>query len=176
LGVVLRDFAKIKAVFLAVDGVLTDGTVMVTEQGDELRTFFAKDAYAAQLAARAGIRLFVVVSSGRNLPPSLIRAGVREVFCNISGRLATVEKITEEQNLSWDEVLYMGADLPDLPCMQHAGLPVCPGDAAEEVKQSARYISPKNGGKGCVRDVLEKILKLQGKWDLDNMDTEAREC
>jgi len=170
---VLRDFAKIKAVFLTVDGVLTDGSVMFTEGGEELRSFFTKDAYAVQLAARAGIRPSVVVSGGRGVLPGLIGMGVREVFCNVCGKLAMVEKIVREQKLSWDEVLYMGADVPDLPCMQRAGLPVCPGDAAEEVKQSARYISPKNGGKGCVRDVLEKILKLQGKW---NIDTEAREC
>jgi len=167
---VLRDFAKIKAVFLTVDGVLTDGSVMVSERGEELRSFFTKDAHAVQLAARAGIRPCVVVSGGRGVPPSLIGMGVREEFCDISGRLATVEKIVREQKLSWDEVLFMGADVPDLPCMQRAGLPVCPSDAAEEVKQSARYISPKNGGKGCVRDVLEKILKLQGKWNMEESE------
>lgn len=165
---VLQDFTKIKAVFLDVDGVLTDGTVLVTEQGEQLRSFSVKDGYAMQLAVKRGIYI-AVVSGGktRGVLSRLNSLGIQDVHLGVSDKLSTIIDLIEEWGVVSSEVLYMGDDIPDLACMKWVGLPVCPSDAAEEIKQVAKYISPKKGGKGCVRDVLEKILKLQQKWDMD---------
>lgn len=165
---VLQDFTKIKAVFLDVDGVLTDGTVLVTEQGEQLRSFSVKDGYAMQLAVKSGIYI-AVVSGGktRGVLSRLNSLGIQDVHLGVSDKLSTIIDLIQEWGVASSEVLYMGDDIPDLACMKWVGLPVCPSDAAEEIKQVAKYISPKKGGKGCVRDVLEKILKLQQKWDMD---------
>jgi len=165
---VLQDFTKIKAVFLDVDGVLTDGTVLVTEQGEQLRSFSVKDGYAMQLAVKSGIYI-AVVSGGktRGVLSRLNSLGIQDVHLGVSDKLSTIIDLIQEWRVASSEVLYMGDDIPDLACMKWVGLPVCPSDAAEEIKQVAKYISPKKGGKGCVRDVLEKILKLQQKWDTD---------
>ncbi len=165
---VLQDFTKIKAVFLDVDGVLTDGTVLVTEQGEQLRSFSVKDGYAMQLAVKSGIYI-AVVSGGktRGVLSRLNSLGIQDVHLGVSDKLSTIIDLIQEWRVASSEVLYMGDDIPDLACMKWVGLPVCPSDAAEEIKQVAKYISPKKGGKGCVRDVLEKILKLQQKWDMD---------
>lgn len=163
---ILQDFARIKALFLDVDGVLTDGTVLVNEDGDQLRRFSIKDGYAIQLAVNVGVQV-IVISGGRSegVLKRLQHLGVLDVYLGISNKLQLMHEIMHRQEWSKEDVAFMGDDVPDLDCMKNVGLALCPQDAVEEVKAVAGYVSPKNGGAGCVRDVLEKILRLKGLWD-----------
>lgn len=165
---ILQKFAHIKLLFLDVDGVLTDGTVMVTEQGEQLRTFSIKDGYAVQLAVKAGLKI-VVITGGKSqgVLHRLRGLGVTEVHLGVSDKLQLMMEIITRNNFHTDQVAYMGDDIPDLSCMQNVGLALCPQDAVEDVKQAAGYVSPIAGGLGCVRDVIEKILRLQGLWSND---------
>jgi len=163
---ILQDFARVKALFLDVDGVLTDGTVLVTEDGDQLRRFSIKDGYAIQLAMKVGLQI-IVISGGRSqgVLKRLQNLGVLEVHLGISNKLQLMNEIIHRQGWSREDVAFMGDDVPDLDCLKNVGLALCPQDAVEEVKAVSGYVSPKNGGAGCVRDVLEKILRLKGLWD-----------
>ncbi|GHE23688.1 KdsC family phosphatase [Sphingobacterium griseoflavum] len=165
---ILKDFAKIKAVFLDVDGVLTDGSVLVTEDGEQLRRFSIKDGYAIQLAVKVGLAI-VVISGGQSqgVFKRLQGLGVLDIHLGISNKLELMKEIIARRDWTKEEVAFMGDDVPDLACMKHVGLALCPQDAVEEVKAVAGYVSPKNGGAGCVRDVLEKVLRLQGLWNME---------
>lgn len=168
MKMILKDLAGINAVFLDVDGVLTDGTVQVNELGEQLRTFSIKDGYALQLAVKQG--LFVAIITGGNslgVRKRLEGLGIDAVYMGVSNKLELLQDLLEKHHFTASEVLFMGDDIPDLSCMQAVGIAACPKDAVEEIKQVSSYISPFKGGAGCVRDVLEKILKLQGKWSVD---------
>jgi len=165
---VLKQFAKIKAVVLDVDGVLTDGTVLVTETGEQLRRFSIKDGYAIQLAMKVGLQIIVI--SGGNSQGVLQRMKglrVEEVHLGVANKLALMQEIIAKQGLHNEDIAFMGDDIPDLLCMKEAGLALCPQDAVDEIKNIAAYVSPYRGGEGCVRDVLEKILRLRGLWNLE---------
>lgn len=165
---ILQDFSKIKAVFLDVDGVLTDGTVLVTESGEQLRQFSIKDGYAIQLAIKVGLKI-VVISGGKSIGvlKRLQGLGVEEVHLGVSNKLALLKEIVLKNSWAVADVAFMGDDIPDYSCMKYVGLALCPQDAAEEIKAISGYVSPKQGGKGCVRDVLEKMLRLKGLWDME---------
>ncbi len=162
---VLEKFEKIKTLFLDVDGVLTDGTVMVNEQGEQLRSFSIKDGYAIQLGIKVGLRI-IVISGGRSkgVQHRLRGLGVTEIYLGVSNKLELMKEILEENNFHIEQVAFMGDDIPDIDCMQYVGLALCPHDAVEDVKRVSAYVSPASGGRGCVRDVLEKILRLQKLW------------
>ena len=165
---ILKDFSRVKAIFLDVDGVLTDGTVQVNEAGDQLRTFSIKDGYAIQLAVKKGIYIAVITGgNSQGVYKRLQGLGVQYIFMGESQKEAKMLTLLAEQGLDLEDALFMGDDIPDLNCMKRVGLAVCPLDAVEEIKQVSAYISPFKGGGGCVRDVLEKIMKLQGKWNED---------
>ncbi len=148
-----------------VDGVLTDGSVYVTETGEQFRSFNIKDGYAIQLAVKCGYNVCSI--SGSRSKISLYRLnslGVQDVFIGAHTKTENLKIYLEEKGVTPQNVLYMGDDIPDLEAMKQVGLPVCPADAAEEIKAISAYISPYNGGTGCVRDVIEKVLKIQQKW------------
>ncbi|RYE16155.1 MAG: 3-deoxy-D-manno-octulosonate 8-phosphate phosphatase, partial [Sphingobacteriales bacterium] len=148
-----------------VDGVLTNGSVFVSETGKQSRNFNIKDGYAIQLAVKCGYN--VVAISGSRSKSAIYRLnslGVTDVFVGASNKAEKFKVYLEERHIKATNVLYMGDDIPDLEVIQLAGLPVCPADAAEEIKAVCEYISPLNGGCGCARDVIEKVLKVQGKW------------
>lgn len=162
---VLQQFAQIKVLFLDVDGVLTDGSVLLTEQGEQLRRFSIKDGYAIQLGIKRGLRI-AAISGGKSqgVLHRLRGLGVEDVFLGIADKLTLMREVILRYDVALAEVGFMGDDIPDLECLEQVGLPMCPQDAVEEVKAVAHYVSPKKGGEGCVRDVIEKILKLQKKW------------
>ncbi|MBD1420294.1 KdsC family phosphatase [Sphingobacterium chuzhouense] len=162
---ILQQFAHIKVLFLDVDGVLTDGSVLLTEQGEQLRRFSIKDGYAIQLAIKRDLRI-VAISGGKSkgVLHRLRGLGVEDVFLDIADKLTLMREIILRYDAALENVGFMGDDMPDLHCLKEVGLAMCPLDAVEEVKAVAHYISPKKGGEGCVRDVIEKILKLQKKW------------
>lgn len=162
---ILKNFKEVRAFVLDVDGVLTNGQVLVTESGQQLRQFDIKDGYAVKLAADSGYPIAVI--TGGNCPGVVKRLntlGIHEVFTGIHQKEQVLVDWLKKKEIDPVNVLYMGDDMPDLPCLRKVGLPTCPNDAAEEVKQAASYISPREGGHGAVRDVIEKVLKLQGKW------------
>jgi 3-deoxy-D-manno-octulosonate 8-phosphate phosphatase (KDO 8-P phosphatase) len=162
---VLEQFQQISCFVFDVDGVMTDGTVLLLENGLQARTMNVKDGLALQMAIRKEYKVFII--SGGSSEPVIQRLkylGIEEIHLGLIDKLRFMEGIMEQQNLTWNEILYMGDDLPDIPVLQKAGTACCPQDAAMEVKKVAHYISPLNGGQGCVRDVIEKVLKLNNHW------------
>lgn len=156
----------IKAFVFDIDGVLTKGDVLVTDEGHQLRSFNIRDGYALQLSVKGDYPIAVITggkSEGVRL--RMQGLGIQDVYLGIHHKMAIFQKWLNEKRLTANEVLYMGDDIPDLEIMKGVGLAACPADAAEEIKAIAHYISPKRGGDGAVRDVIEKVMKLQKKWD-----------
>ncbi len=165
---ILEKFKTIKTFVFDVDGVLTDGTLLVLNDGQMARSMNIKDGYALQLAVKKGYRV-VVISGGTSdaVKERLNKLGVKDSFFSVENKKEKLVEYAAQHQLKWEEILFMGDDIPDHSSMQMAGLPCCPADAATEIKQVSKYISPLGGGKGCARDVIEKVLKLNGHWDLD---------
>lgn len=165
---VLEKFKTIKTFVFDVDGVLTDGSLLVLDDGQQARVMNIKDGYALQLAVKKGYRV-VVISGGTSdaVKMRLEKLGVKDCFLKVDNKKEKLIEYVATYGLKWEEILFMGDDIPDYTSMQLTGLPCCPADAAQEIKQVSHYISPIAGGKGCARDVIEKVLKLNGHWDLD---------
>jgi 3-deoxy-D-manno-octulosonate 8-phosphate phosphatase (KDO 8-P phosphatase) len=163
---VSEGFKKITTFIFDVDGVLTDGTVLVLDNGLQARRMNIKDGFALQMAIKNGYRVLIV--SGGNSPQvtnRLERLGVLDVHMSVADKKAFITNYMSENKLSKEELLYMADDLPDLPVMAIVGMPCCPADAVEEIKEAVQYISPLKGGDACVRDVIEKVLKLNDHWN-----------
>ena len=140
------DLKKIKALVFDVDGVLSRETITMYPGGEPMRTVNIKDGYALQLAVRYN------------------GLGITDVYLGASIKRDCFEELMTMYELAPEEVLYMGDDIPDYEVMQMCGLPCCPADAAHEIKEISRYISPRRGGEGCGRDVIEQVMRAQGKW------------
>lgn len=160
-----EDLPNITTLIFDYDGVLTNGVVLITNSGDQLRTGHVKDGYALQLAIKSGYRI-AVISGGysESMRHRCNALKLQDVFLGVENKLEVFETYLKDHNLTPEEVLYMGDDIPDYEVMRRAGMPVCPADAAEEIRQISRYISYSRGGEGCVRDVIEQVMKVQGKW------------
>lgn len=160
-----RQLKDITTVILDVDGVLTNGLVTITTEGELLRQMNIKDGYALKTAVDNGLRI-CIISGGKNdgVKKRLENLGISEVYLGIHDKIEKYYEIVDGYGLRAEEIVYMGDDIPDVPVMKLVGLPCCPNDAAPEIRSLAKYVSPKNGGQGCVRDILEQILKVQGKW------------
>jgi len=157
-----------------VDGVLTDGTIIITTNGDMHRTMHTKDGFALKTAFDKGFNV-CIISGGTDegVRMRLKGLGIKDVHLGAHHKTETMNTYMTENNIHPDNVLYMGDDIPDLDVMQEVGLPCCPQDAVPEIKEVSRYVSHKKGGKGCVRDVIEQVLKVQGKW-LDDKRVSAK--
>lgn len=153
-----------------VDGVFTNNIVLLSNDGEQLRTANVRDGYAVQLAVKKGLHI-IIISGGRGdaVRKRFEGLGVRDIYLGASRKAEVFRKILNDRSLNTQDVCYMGDDIPDYAVMQHAGLACCPADAAPEIKSISHYISPRNGGDGCVRDILEQALKVKGLW----MDEEA---
>lgn len=159
------DLARIKALVFDVDGVLSTSTIAMDDEGQPLRTLNVKDGYAIQLAVKRG--LVVAIISGGHSPNIRMRyeyLGVRHIFMSSSYKIRDLETLTSQTGIPLDQMLYMGDDIPDYEVMARCGCPCCPEDAAVEIKALSCYISNRKGGEGCARDVIEQVLKAQGKW------------
>lgn len=165
---VLKLFKPIKTFAFDVDGVLATDILVILQDGDMARNMNSKDGYALQLAVKKGYGV-VILSGGSSEPvrQRLEKLGVKNVFMGIHDKKEKLLQYAQENELSLKEILYMGDDIPDYLVMNLVGLPCCPADAVPEIKQISKYISPVSGGKGCGRDVIEKVMKLNGHWDLD---------
>lgn len=163
----LEAFNNIQTFVFDVDGVLTDGTLLVTEAGELLRTMNIKDGYGIKRAIQEGYRVVIITGGKSKGVASRLQAlGVRDIFIGQEDKLESYEDLVERYALNEGAILYMGDDLPDYPVMRRVGLPCCPSDAVPEIMEICRYISPLKGGAGCVRDVIEKVLRLHGKWGI----------
>ncbi|WP_179346493.1 KdsC family phosphatase [Winogradskyella ursingii] len=149
-----------------VDGVLTDGNVSVTTDGELLRTMNIKDGFALKTAVDAGYNV-CIISGGSNegVRKRLSGLGIRDIFLGAHNKIEQLNSYLKKHNVSKTQVLYMGDDIPDYPVMAMVALPCCPQDAVSEIKSISKYVSHKNGGKGAVRDVIEQVMKVQDKWN-----------
>lgn len=148
-----------------VDGVLTDGSVHVSKEGDLLRTMNIRDGYAIKAAVEQDYNV-CIISGGSNegVRIRLSNLGVKEIYLGVSDKVEVLNVFINTYKILPNHVLYMGDDIPDYHVMQKVALPTCPQDAAPEIKRISKYISHVNGGKGAARDVIEQVMKTQNKW------------
>lgn len=165
MSLALTKFKHIKAFFFDVDGVLSDGKILLTENGGQLRNMAVKDGYALKKAMQQGYQIAIISGGNSNgVAKRFAYLGVEHVVLGVKHKLPVFKELLTKLNLNAAEVLYMGDDIPDIPVLKSAGLACCPADAAIEVKEICHYISPLNGGDLCVRDVIEKTLSLNNQW------------
>lgn len=150
-----------------VDGVLTDCSVHVSQNGEMLRIMNIRDGFAMKAAIESGYNV-CIISGGNNegVRIRLRNLGITDIHLASPNKVETFKEYIELYNIKPENVLYMGDDIPDYHVMQLVGLPTCPQDAVAEIKAISKYISHKNGGKGAVREVIEQVMKVQGKWHL----------
>ncbi|RYY54277.1 MAG: 3-deoxy-D-manno-octulosonate 8-phosphate phosphatase [Chitinophagaceae bacterium] len=167
-------FAEIDTFILDMDGVLTDGKILVLENGLQARVMSIRDGYALQLAVKRGYHVSIV-SGAESLPVTerLEKLGITEVFMAVKDKGSFIRDYCAGRQIPASRVLFMGDDMPDLPVSGIAGLFCCPADAIDEIRSVADYISPLGGGQGCVRDVIERVLKLRGHWNNDSSVTSS---
>ncbi len=148
-----------------VDGVFTDSTLIITTNGEMLRKMSVKDAYALKTALQKGYRV-CIISGGTNegVRNRLKALGVTDIYLGAEHKIHALEEYIDIYDIAPSSMLYMGDDIPDIPPMQTVALPTCPQNAVPEVKAISKYVSHKNGGEGCVRDVIEQVLKVRGDW------------
>ena len=164
----LEAFRSIKTFVFDVDGVLTDGFLTISDDGQMVRRMNIKDGYALQLAVKQGYGIVIITGgNSESVKERLICLGIQNVFLKVEDKKAKLIEYLEANNISSKEVLFMGDDIPDYFAMQSAGLACAPADAAAEIKNISHYISPVKGGYGCARDVIEKVLKLNHHWPMD---------
>ncbi len=167
---VLALFKNIKLFVLDVDGVLTDGTLILLDNGEMARRMSIKDGYALQLAIKKGYNILVISGGNSNaVKLRLEKLGIQNVQLAVKNKQAILQQFIADNNYTTEQVLYMGDDIPDIQPMQIVGLACAPADAVQEVKAIAHYISPIKGGDGCVRDIVEKVLKLNNDWNEDGL-------
>ncbi len=174
MGFFKEELTKVKAFVFDIDGVISAATQALTPEGETVRTSNLKDGFALMYAIRIGYPV-CVITGGKTIDviKRCEKIGIKDLYTGSLKKLPCLIDFMEKNNLKSEEVMYMGDDLPDYPVMRAVGVPVCPKDAAQEIKAISHYISDKDGGQGCVRDVLEQVLRSQGKWiDCEKMNWE----
>ena len=161
----LSKLRSVKCFVFDVDGVLTDGKILALESGEQPRSFLVKDGYGIERALLAGYTV-AVISGGKQkgVKKRLEFLNIEHIHLGVKDKIEVFKELCEVNRIKQEEVLYLGDDLPDYDVMKMAGLPCCPCDATQEIKDISLYVSDKKGGEGCVRDVIEKVMKVQGKW------------
>jgi 3-deoxy-D-manno-octulosonate 8-phosphate phosphatase (KDO 8-P phosphatase) len=159
------DLQKIRAIVFDLDGVLSGSTIALDLEGTPLRTVNIKDGYAIQLAMKMGLRIAII--SGCRIEAVRMRyegLGMEDIYLGAAVKIKTYEEFKAKYGYADEEMMFMGDDIPDLEVMRRVGCPVCPKDACHEVREVSIYVSDRNGGEGCGRDVIEQTLRAQGKW------------
>jgi 3-deoxy-D-manno-octulosonate 8-phosphate phosphatase (KDO 8-P phosphatase) len=159
---------NIRCFIFDVDGVFTNGTLIVMP-GELYRIMNIRDGFACKAAIDAGYEI-AIISGGKSesVRTRLSNLGIKNIFLGIEDKVGKMNEIMQMNNLKKEEILYMGDDLPDYHVMKLAGVPCCPYDAVHEIKELSLYVSPVKGGEGCVRDVIEQVMRLQGKWFIEH--------
>jgi 3-deoxy-D-manno-octulosonate 8-phosphate phosphatase (KDO 8-P phosphatase) len=156
---------NVKAFVFDVDGVLSHSTIPLHPSGEPMRMVNIKDGYAIQHAVKKGYHVAIITGGNTHaVRLRFERLGVKDIYMGSCIKMNDLNDFIAKHGLHPDEILYMGDDIPDYFVMQHVGIPVCPADAAPEIKSVSVYISPCEGGDGCARDVMEQVMKVQGKW------------
>ena len=171
------DFLKIKAFAFDIDGVATDGSILCIPGGDLLRVYDAKDSFAIRMAVMNGYPMAVITGgSSATIRERMVTVGLKpeDVFLRCRNKMEEFMLFCQRYSLKPEEVMYFGDDVPDIEVLRACGCGVCPADAVEEVKAAADYISPFPGGKGCLRDTIEKVMKAQGRWVFDTAEYKKR--
>jgi 3-deoxy-D-manno-octulosonate 8-phosphate phosphatase (KDO 8-P phosphatase) len=161
----LSQLHHIKCFVFDVDGVLTDGMVLALESGEQTRRFNIKDGYGIERALLARYHV-AIISGGKQIgvEKRLQFLKIKHIHLGVKNKVVVFNQMLTELNITPNQVLYMGDDLPDYEVMKLVGLPCCPADATQEIKDLSLYVSDKKGGEGCVRDVIEKVMKVQHTW------------
>jgi 3-deoxy-D-manno-octulosonate 8-phosphate phosphatase (KDO 8-P phosphatase) len=162
-----QKLTRIKTLLFDVDGVLTNGQVFLMENGEFVRNMNSKDGYALQLAVKKGYRVAIITGGNSQVVKKALHAlGIADVFLSQHDKMQCYKDYINEHNLNEEEILYMGDDLPDYEVMQRVGIASCPNNSAHEIKEISIYISNRNGGEGCARDIIEQVMRSQGKWEI----------
>jgi 3-deoxy-D-manno-octulosonate 8-phosphate phosphatase (KDO 8-P phosphatase) len=160
-----QKLADVNTFIFDVDGVFTNGSLIIMPNGDQVRTMNIKDGYAVQLAIKKGFKI-AIISGGKS--EGVIKRfqglGLTDIYMGVHRKTDAFEEYTHLYDINPEHILYMGDDLPDYEVMKKVGIPTCPADAAHEIREISSYISNKKGGEGCVRDIIEQVLKLKGLW------------
>ena len=164
----LNQFKQVKCFAFDLDGVLTDGSLLLLDDGQMARSMNTKDGYALQLAVKKGYLVIIISGGGaEGARLRLNKLGITEVHFQAVNKKQVLDAFLQANNILPEQVLFMGDDIPDYLVMKEVGLPCCPADAVPEIKNISKYIAGMPGGKGCVREVIEKVLKLNGQWGTD---------
>ncbi len=170
MGNFKEDLRKVKAFIFDVDGVFSTSKIILHPSGDMMRTMNIKDGFACFFLIKKGFPVGIITGgNSESVRMRFQKLGVKDIYMNSTNKMKDFDDFTGKYDLKPENVLYMGDDLPDYEVMRKTGIPTCPADAVEEIKSISRYISDKNGGEGCVRDVIEQVLRLNGYW----MDSET---
>ncbi|MBR3010623.1 MAG: HAD-IIIA family hydrolase [Prevotella sp.] len=162
------DLTRIKAIIFDIDGVLSAQTVLMDNNGDPLRSVNIRDGYAIQLAQKMGLRIVILTGARtESVRKRYEYLGVEDIYLSCAVKVKAYEELKAKYGLSDEEIIYMGDDIPDLQVMNRVGCPCCPADACHEVKAASTYVSHVIGGHGCGRDVIEQVMRAQGKWMAD---------
>ena len=156
---------RVKIFIFDIDGVLTDGSIILMPDGDQLRSMNIKDGFAMQLAVKKGYKIAIISGSkSESVRKRLNGLGIFDVYLGADDKIEIYNELLLTYEINPEEVLYMGDDVPDYEVMKRIGVPTCPNDSAQEIKDISIYVSDKKGGKGCVRDVIEQGMRVQGEW------------
>lgn len=160
---------NINTFILDVDGVLTDGRLIISENGALLRTMNVRDGYAMKTALDNGYNVCIITGgTNEGVKMRLTELGIKDIYLNASNKMTHIRKYVAAHNLKPENIVFMGDDMPDVQAIQYAGLGCCPQDAIPEAKAVSQYISHKNGGDACVRDIIEQVMKVHGKWKVQD--------
>ena len=160
-----EELRKVKAFVFDVDGVLSNAKIYLHPGNEMMRSANIKDGYAIQYAVRKGYPICIITGGNSQAVEERFRnLGVTDIYLRSRNKMEDLEDFLGRYDFGLENILYMGDDLPDYLVMKKIGFPTCPSDAVEEIKSISMYISDKTGGEGCVRDVIEQVLRLQGKW------------
>ena len=165
MGNFKEDIARTEAFIFDVDGVMTDGGIIPTLDGDFIRRYNAKDGYALGYAVKMGYKVCIITGGrGKTLENRLRMLGINRYYTDCMDKITAMREYFADEGIDPAHAIYMGDDIPDLECMREVGIPVCPADAAAEVIEASRYVSEFRGGEGAVRDIVEQVLRARGDW------------
>lgn len=168
----LQRFKEVRIFVFDVDGVLTNGDILVLESGEMARTMNTKDGYALQLAVRHCYKIIIISGAAKSaVQLRLNKLGIAEVYFGVRDKRSFLQELIQKDQLNPNEILFMGDDMPDIPVFDLVSVSACPADAAGDVQRKALFISAFPGGRGCVREVIEKVLRLNQHWEREPLVT-----